>query len=368
MSVRRGAPSSNRSGPASADSGHIRMGRGLVKVKKYEEEASRGSKWSPTSPTSSTSPTSPTPISGALGGSIQKWFQPLLRSRNVSFGGASPRENDLLVSVKRGEIKSWVSRQPHHEMWAPASRDDLGVRPAHIRGYESDRDSARTPTIHSTSSRPTLSIDPHSDASSSIHTGDSFDTTASSQRTSPLQHLSPRGEEGEVEDGRILLEALGVKDPTSVPEQADPLGQGQPQNNNLSDPMPGSDELAPQPPCILTPVRPLPPIPLLSPSLSTQPQVKRVVPQPRDSQDAYTYVFDSSPRSSQYRVSSGPPPPYASRYSAILDRPGITSEDITALQQHLRGLELPEVAPLEIRKRDDRTVQREVIIEDSQDA
>ncbi|KAG9104371.1 hypothetical protein FRC06_003177 [Ceratobasidium sp. 370] len=382
-STRHGTPSSNRSEPTSADSGHIRMGRGLVKVKRYEKEASRGSNWSPTSPTSPasvaspTSPVPPTPTSSPLEGQERafrrRWFQPpFMRRRNVSFGAVSSGGDDLLASVKRGEIKSWVSRQPHHGMWAPTSRDDLDVRPTspfvYIRGYESDRESARTPTIRSAPSRPALSIGPYSDASSSICTGDSFDTTASSQRAPPLQNLSPRSEEDTHEDGRILFEALGLQNPTPVPEQADSLDQGQPQSNNLSDPMLGPDEFTPQLPCNLAPVRPLPPIPSSSPSSSVQPQGERAVPQPSHSQDAYTYVFGYSPRSSQHRASNGPPPPYASRYSTILDRPGVASEDLMELERHLHGMALPQVAPLDIRKRDDKTVQRDVIIENSRDA
>ncbi|KAG9097728.1 hypothetical protein FS749_005661 [Ceratobasidium sp. UAMH 11750] len=136
-SIGHGTPSTSRSEPASADSEHIRIGRSLVKVKRYQNEASRGSRWPPTSPTSPASPTPLTPIPSPTEGTIQerafkrKWFQPpFIRRRNVSLGGISPGGDDLLVPAKRGEIRSWVSGQPHHGMWVSASQDDLDVRPA----------------------------------------------------------------------------------------------------------------------------------------------------------------------------------------------------------------------------------------------
>jgi hypothetical protein len=101
---------------------HVRMGRGLVKVIRYENEAHRGKRppVSPVSPASASSPLSDGTNPGQS--SRRKWFNtPLLRRRNVSLGGGLPTTKDLSTSTRHGDIKSWVNTQVR-EGWDLASR------------------------------------------------------------------------------------------------------------------------------------------------------------------------------------------------------------------------------------------------------
>ncbi|QRV79337.1 hypothetical protein RhiJN_07352 [Ceratobasidium sp. AG-Ba] len=351
-SVAHDASSSNQSDLSGlSNDKHVRMGRGLVKVRRYESEAGRGSKRSPTSPISPVS----TDDNEILGPSQKRrWFQVPLRRRNISVGGI-PTDKYVSSSAKRGEIKSWVDMQAR-ERWDSQERPE--VRPAtfDIRREPVDQERSLTPTP----SRSDLSIDPRYNAASpSSLTGNSYDTPASSRGMSPLRAPLPRSPEDEDEDGRALLEALGLGDPHSLAEQTET-----PEDTHVQDISDCESEAGehpvPQLSYVLPQIRPLPAIPLLPTTSSLEFQAQsnsqlNIAPPLHDSQDAYAYVFGSSPRSSaQYRESMCPPPPYVSRYSAMLNRPTISRQDMEALQQRLRGMEIPEVAPLAIRKRDDK--------------
>jgi hypothetical protein len=117
-----GSSSSNQSDlstPTTAK--HVRMGRGLVKVTRYENEVHRG-KRSPVSPVSLAA-SSPLGDDASPGQSPRrKWFNtPILRRRNVSLGGGLPITKDLSMSARRGDIKSWVDTQVQ-EGWNLASQ------------------------------------------------------------------------------------------------------------------------------------------------------------------------------------------------------------------------------------------------------
>ncbi|KAG9126925.1 hypothetical protein FRC07_001389 [Ceratobasidium sp. 392] len=232
--------SSNRSNSALGNVEHIRVGRGYVKVKTYENEASRGAARSPVSPTSPTSTQSPT-VSGRT--RKQKLLQ-LLKPKKNSLAGALSAEQELTPSIKRGEIRSWVDRQAR-ERWDSTSQTDSEARTefSDVRRDESDRDSALTPTISFVAPQPELSTSPYSDgSSSSIRTSISYDTSASFPRLSPLQNYMARNQEEQDADGRAYLDAvIGFERPTTVPEEE---YLPQPQINNLSDPIPDPNEPA----------------------------------------------------------------------------------------------------------------------------
>ncbi|KAG8736491.1 hypothetical protein FRC12_017576 [Ceratobasidium sp. 428] len=352
--------SSSRSGAASPSIEYVRVGRGFVKVKRYENEATQGGKRPPSSPISPTSIQNL--FTSAISGQSpkRKWFVvPLVKRRKTSTGGESPvAERGITPEARRDVTEIWVNRQTH-ETWAVASQNGSEVRsqqPASVQD-ESDGSSAFASTIRFALARPELSISPYSDeSSSSIHTSSSFDFPASLQRASPLRNYFLQSDEDQDEDGRVLLEALGFAVPPGSATEQEDLAPNEvpPQINNLSDPLPGPDEPSLQVPRIMTPSRPLPAIPVSHPpQRQVLPTFQTTPTPPNDSQDAYQYVFGANPGTSapQHRQSVAPPPPYASRYSTLLDRPDITSEDMAVLQQHLGGAQLPEVAPLEIGRR-----------------
>jgi hypothetical protein len=201
-----------------------------------------------------------------------------------------------------------------------------------------------------------------------IRTGDPPKSAATSRRMSPLLNEVKDDDESEDENGRILLEALGLGQSTPVAKQAEQPNEEDNQASNLSEP---TAEPRRQLYDISPRIRPLPALPSL-PSfapieLEPRPAVQITVPLPCDSEDAHSYIFGSTgPRSStQHRGSACPPPPYASRYSALFDRPPVTQDDYMALQRQMRGLALPEVAPLTIRKRDEKPGQRRLVVENN---
>lgn len=86
---------------------HIRMGRGMVAVKRYESEGSKNKK-PLTSPIVRSSPSSPVEtIPGQE--PKRKWYNPSLlsRKRNVSLGGVSGAQ----------DIQSWANAVQFQESW-----------------------------------------------------------------------------------------------------------------------------------------------------------------------------------------------------------------------------------------------------------
>lgn len=242
----------------------------------------------------------------------------------------------------------------------------------------------------SSSVQHSLQLPIHRSLSSSVRTGSTSPFARPNELPEPVLFLKPTSpvpnsideiDEEEDEDGRILLEALGLAEPAVGIQLVEQPNDDYTHNE---DPVELNDELelyqeeqqlevgehesySDEPPTP-TPIRlrPLPIPPQFRPPIQFQPPVQREaqnhitnVPPPHDSQDAFTYVFGPTPRSSVYanrRESNAPPPPYASRQSAMLDRHRSRPrpEDLYLLEQQLAGLALPEVPPLSIRRRDGR--------------
>ncbi|CAE6481239.1 unnamed protein product [Rhizoctonia solani] len=320
--------SSGSSGaPSSLGTTYIRVGRGIVPVARYERNMPRGRNIAGDLAMT----TSVYGIDGEIspgGAPKQKWYkQPFMRKRYLSFQGAlsgratSTTDANTLPPTTR-EVESPV----------------IDATPARLEPNETCR-KLRKPRSRSplppVSVSPTQPIPRHNLASTPPpRPVQSMYVQSSTTRDEP--------EEDSLEDGQLLLDLLGVNEtpPTPGPETE------QAQLHRIPTPEP---EQAPEPEsesepdqCVTpTPIRRLPPVPILN-----------IIP-PHDSQDAFAYVFGPNHRTA-YMEHRGPaaPPPYIARQSAILDRYTRPARDQPILPDQKRELSLPLVAPLSIRCKD----------------
>ncbi|KAF8608884.1 hypothetical protein BDV93DRAFT_518931 [Ceratobasidium sp. AG-I] len=396
-------PSRTRQEAGSPTVTHIRMGRGMVAVKRYESEGSK-SKRPFTPPFTRSSPSSPVEIIPGQE-TKRKWYNtPLLgRKRNVSLGSVRGTR----------DVQSWANAVRAQESWDEITQSEGGPSLSTITSSD-DLSSSQG----SSSLRHSLRLPTHRSLSSSVRTDPSSPFARPNELpepvflpkpTSPIPASIDEVGEDEDEDGRILLEALGLAEPTNpqsmeqpaddythdeyspelneeprfeVEVEAEAEHEREEQQQEIEVPASHLDEPPtptpirlrplPIPPQFRPPVQPqhqpqLPLAPLFQPEHRSN--LINVSP-PHDSQDAFAYVFGPTPRSSLYadrRESSAPPPPYVSRQSAMLDRhrPRPRPEDVYVLEQQLAGLALPDVPPLSIRRREDKPDQRRWMVENN---
>ncbi|CEL61087.1 hypothetical protein RSOLAG1IB_04327 [Rhizoctonia solani AG-1 IB] len=317
---------------------YVRVGRGIVPTARYEKSVARGR-----SNAGELAATSVYSLDGEISpgeSTKSKWYkQPFARGRNLSLQSILPKRSPSTTTSNKSSIIHQEAELPIIDI-APAPLD---------RGLDRGTQNEAGPSkLRKPRSRSPLPSVPASALASPIPTSH----TQLNPTSTPTQHSAQRvivqhpntstrasNETEEDEDGQILLDLLGVTERLSTrspeTEQAQlhslPTSETEPETESEQRLTPTVRQL---------PVPPQFPVPVLN------------IPPPHDSQDAFAYVFGQTPRSSfmDYR-SSIPPPPYAQRQSAVLDR------HMRPPQNQLRPLDrkagdLPPVAPLSIRRRD----------------